>query len=340
MRMILGLLGGLALFLYGMEMMSGNLQQAAGARMQRVLRLFTKSPLGGIAAGALTAAVLQSSSAAIVMTIGFVSAGLMTMPQAFAVVMGANIGTTMTAQLLAFSLGDYIGAAVFAGFLMSRVAKEGALRAGGRALLGFGLLFVGIGTMERAMEPLAQSSAFRAVIGAVADRPVLGLLVGTGMTLVVQSSSATIAVLQNFAAQAGPDKVSSLLGLAGAIPIMLGDNVGTTVTALLACIGHGKEAKRTAVAHSLFNLSGSVLFLFFVKPFAWFVEQVSVKGPQTQVIAHQIANAHTLFNAASVLLWLPFIGGMVRLVEWLVPDGAPGIRASGRPKRRYIRPDE
>lgn len=337
MKILFGLLGGLALFLYGMEMMSRNLQRAAGERMHRILQVCTKSPLGGILAGALTAAVLQSSSAAIVMTIGFVSAGLMTMPQAFAVVMGANLGTTMTAQLLAFSFGDYIGAAVFAGFLLSRAARGQTLRAAGRALLGFGLLFVGIGAMEGAMKPLADSDGFRALIGAVKDRPLLGLLVGTGMTLIAQSSSATIAVLQNFASQAGAGGTGSLLGLAGAIPIMLGDNIGTTVTALLACIGRGTQARRTALAHSLFNLSGSVLFLFFVEPFARFVELVSVKGPQTQVIARQIANAHTLFNAASVLLWLPFIGVMVRLVEWLAPDRPP--EPSGCRKRKYSRSD-
>lgn len=179
--------------------------------------------------------------------------------------------------------------------------------------------------MGSVMKPLASSPVFLSMIEKVADIPVLGVCVGTLMTLVVQSSSATIAVLQNFAAQAGPDGVSSILGLTGAIPILLGDNIGTTITALLACIGQSKNAKRTAVAHCVFNISGCFLFIWFIKPFAAFVEWISPKGPEIEVIARQIANAHTTFNITMTLIWLPLIGIMVKIVMKLIPDGKGDI---------------
>ena len=241
-RIVFGLLGGLAIFIYGMNLMSECLQKAAGERMKSILALLTRNPVMGVLAGALTTAVLQSSSATTVMTIGFVSAGLMNLPQAISIILGANIGTTMTAQIIAFKISDYIYVFIFGGFIASFLAKNEKVKNIGQTVFAFGLLFLGIETMGDVMKPLASSPVFTDLIGKVADIPVLGVLVGTLMTLVVQSSSATIAVLQNFASQAGPDGVTSILGLAGAIPILLGDNIGTTITAILASVGQPKDA--------------------------------------------------------------------------------------------------
>lgn len=321
METVFGLLGGLAVFLFGMNMMSEGLQKAAGAKMKSILSLLTSNPVLGVLAGAVATAVLQSSSATTVMAIGFVSARLMTMRQAIAVIFGANIGTTMTAQLMAFKLSDYIWLIVFVGFIVWFIAKDERIKNIGQTVFAFGLLFVGIDTMGAVMKPLAQSEVFLAMIEQVKDIPALGVVVGTVMTLVVQSSSATIAVLQSFASQAGPDGVTSVLGLAGSIPILLGDNIGTTITALLASIGQSRDAKRTAVAHSVFNISGALVFIWFVPVIAQFV-QFLTPGPELDVIARQIANAHTTFNVVCTLLWLPFIGVMVKIVTFLVPGKA------------------
>ena len=240
-KIIFGLLGGLAVFIYGMNMMSECLQKAAGEKMKAILAMLTKNPVLGVLAGALTTAVLQSSSATTVMVIGFVSAGLMSLPQAISIILGANIGTTMTAQIIAFKISDYIYLIIFAGFILSFVCKKEKVKNIGQTIFAFGLLFLGIETMGSVMKPLASSPFFVDMIGKVAHIPVLGVAVGALMTLVVQSSSATIAVLQNFASQAGPDGVTSIIGLAGAIPILLGDNIGTTITAVLASIGQSKD---------------------------------------------------------------------------------------------------
>ena len=317
---VFGLLGGLALFIYGMNLMSETLQKVAGDGMRRVLSLLTKNPVMGVLAGAVATAVLQSSSATTVMAIGFVSAGLMGLPQAISIILGANIGTTMTAQIIAFKITDYIPVFLFLGFLVYFVGKKERTKQIGLSVLAFGLLFLGIDTMGGAMKPLATSQVFVDLIGQVADIPVLGVAVGTLMTLVVQSSSATIAVLQNFASQAGPDGVSSIIGLQGAIPILLGDNIGTTITALLACIGQSRNAKRAAVSHTLFNVSGALLFIWFVPQFAQFVQFISPSGPEVEVISRQIANAHTLFNCTMTLIWLPLIGLMTKIVTTILPD--------------------
>lgn len=317
-KMFFALFGGLAMFLYGMNSMSDSLQKVAGDRMRRILGVLTKNPVMGALAGALVTAVLQSSSATTVMTIGFVSAGLMSLPQAISVIFGANIGTTMTAQLIAFQISDYIYPIIFIGFLINFLSKKEQLKDLGMVILSFGLLFEGIEIMGSAMKPLASSPVFTTLIEKVADMPVLGLLLGLCMTLVVQSSSATIAVLQNVACQAGPDGVSSIIGLTGAIPVLLGDNIGTTITALLASIGQSKNAKRTAIAHSFFNISGSIVFSFFIPLFAKFVEWISPKGPEVQVISRQIANAHTTFNVVCTLIWLPLLPVMVKLVTFVI----------------------
>ena len=317
-KVVFGLIGGLALFLYGMNSMSDALQKAAGERMKKILGFLTRNPIMGALAGALVTAVLQSSSATTVMVIGFVSAGLMSLPQAISVIFGANIGTTMTAQLMAFKISNYIYPIIFIGFILNFVSKKEKVKNIGMVIFSFGLLFEGIEIMGEVMKPLAGSSVFVDLMGKVSSIPALGVLLGAVMTLVVQSSSATIAVLQNFASQAGPDGVTSIIGLTGAIPILLGDNIGTTITALLASIGQSKNAKRTAIAHSIFNISGTCVFIFLIPWFAKFVQFISPKGDEIDVISRQIANAHTTFNVVCTLIWLPLIPLMVKIVTTII----------------------
>ena len=317
-KIFFGLIGGLALFLYGMNSMSDALQKTAGERMKKILSFLTKNPIMGALAGALVTAVLQSSSATTVMAIGFVSAGLMSLPQAISVIFGANIGTTMTAQLLAFKLSNYIYPIIFIGFMLNFVGKTEKLKNIGMVIFSFGLLFEGIEIMGHVMKPLAGSGFFVDLMAQVASTPVLGVLLGAGMTLVVQSSSATIAVLQNFATQPAADGVSSVIGLTGAIPILLGDNIGTTITAILASIGQTKNAQRTAIAHSIFNISGSVVCLCIIPWFAQFVQYISPTGREIDIISRQIANAHTTFNIVCTLVWLPFIPVMVKIVKAII----------------------
>lgn len=318
LEVIFGLIGGLALFLYGMNSMSDALQKAAGEKMKRILEVLTKNPVMGALAGALVTAALQSSSATTVMVIGFVSAGLMSLPQGISVIFGANIGTTMTAQLMAFKISDYIYPIIFIGFMVSFLSKREKVTEIGKVIFSFGLLFEGIEIMGSVMKPLASSPVFIDLMGKVSDIPVLGVVLGAVMTLVVQSSSATIAVLQNFASQPAADGVTSVIGLSGAIPILLGDNIGTTITALLASIGQSKNAKRTAVAHSVFNITGSAVFLLVIPVFSKLVQYISPKGNEVDVISRQIANAHTTFNVTCTLIWLPLIPVMVKIVSAIV----------------------
>ena len=331
-KICFGLIGGLALFLYGMNTMSDALQKTAGERMKKILSFLTKNPIMGALAGALVTAVLQSSSATTVMAIGFVSAGLMTLPQAISVIFGANIGTTMTAQLLAFKLSDYIYPIIFIGFMLQFVGKTEKLKNIGMVIFSFGLLFEGIEIMGHVMKPLAGSSIFVDLMAEVSSTPVLGVLLGGVMTLVVQSSSATIAVLQNFATQPAADGVSSVIGLAGAIPILLGDNIGTTITAILASIGQTKNAQRTAIAHSIFNISGSLVCLCIIPLFAQFVQYISPSGREIDIISRQIANAHTTFNVVCTLAWLPFIPVMVKIVKAIIRGEDKNLKAAYEPQ--------
>lgn len=321
LQIALTLFGGLALFIYGMNLMSDGLQKAAGEKMKNILALLTKNPLIGVLAGALVTAVIQSSSATTVMVIGFVSAGLMNLPQAISIILGANIGTTITAQLVAFKIGDYAWAFVIVGFIMYFfMAKREKVMDVGQVLFGFGVLFVGLNIMGDAMEPLSATPQFADMMLKVADIPVLGVIVGTVLTAIIQSSSASIAVLQNLASTAGPDGVTSIIGLAGAIPILFGTNIGTTITAMLASIGGTINAKRTAIAHTIFNLGGTLIFIWFTPLIAEFIEIISPKGPETEVIARQIANAHLTFNVATTLVFLPLIPVLVKIVTKVIPD--------------------
>ena len=317
---IMTVFGGLGMFLVGMDDLSEALEEAAGPRLKALLAALTRTPLLAMLAGLCVTAVLQSSSAVTVLVIGLVSAGLLGLPEAIAVLFGANVGTTVTAQLLAFRVGDAVGALLFLGFVLQAAGRRPRTKTAGRAVFALGLLFEGIAILDGVLAPLAAKPVFGHWMARVRRAPGLGLLLGLGMTLVVQSSSATIAVLQNFARQPGPDGLHSALGLAGALPILLGDNIGTTITAVLAAVGQNREAKRVAAAHCIFNLSGAVVCLCVLPGFLQLVEALSPEGPELDVIARQIANAHTLFNALCTLVWLPLLPIMVRLVTWLVPE--------------------
>lgn len=317
------LAGGLALFLYGMDTMSDAVQRLAGRRLRTALHRLTGSAGAGAATGAVVTAVLQSSSAVTVMLIGFVNAGLLDLSRAIPVIFGANIGTTVTAQLLAFRLEDVRYLVLFAGILLCFFSREGRIHQTGRAVFGFGLLFEGMAVISRAMEPLLDSRMAAEWLLRVRRQPLLGLLTGLCMTLTVQSSSATIAVLQDVASRPAPDGVHSLLGLGGALPVLLGDNIGTTITAVLASLGGTRDAKRVAAAHALFNLTGAALFTAGLPYYIRAVECLPPAGAETEIIARQIANAHTLFNVVCCVLWLPLTPGMTALVRRILPEEKP-----------------
>lgn len=305
--MIFGFLGGLGLFLYGMSIMSDGLQKAAGDRMRRILEALTGKVWKGVLVGTLVTAVIQSSSAVTVMLVSFVNAGLMTLRQAIGVVYGANIGTTITAQIIAFKLTDWALPAIGIGFLITLIAKRRTHRYAGQVILGFGLLFLGIEVMKEAATPLEQSPVFAGWIAQLSGKPLVGVLVGVVFTALIQSSSASTGVLLAIAAK-------GLISLEAAIPVLFGANIGTCVTALLASIGTNRTAKRTAVAHLVFNSVGTVVFLLFRQPFTQAVLMVS----RTDDLPRLIANSHTLFNVANTLIWLPLTGVMVKIVTSLV----------------------
>lgn len=316
-KMLFSLFGGLAVFIYSMSLMGDGLQKAAGEKMRRILEVLTSNPVMGILVGTLVTMIIQSSSATTVMVVGFVSANLMTLPQAIGVIMGANIGTTVTAQIVAFNLGEYAYLITAVGFILFFFFNKKIIKYVGQIIFAFGLLFIGLNVMSDAMKPLAQSAMFEDIIHRVSDTPILGLFVGTLVTLIVQSSSATIAVLLNLAQE--PDaNGQALISLQGALPILFGSNIGTTITAILASIGARVNAKRAAMAHTVFNAVGSVLFMLILPYFAKFVVFISPKGTETEVIARQIANAHTSFNIVNTILWAPFVLILAKIVTFLV----------------------
>lgn len=301
-------LGGLALFLYGMQLMGDGLQQAAGARLQKVLGALTGKTIYGVLLGAGVTSVLQSSSATTVMTVGLVNAGLLTLKQAFGIVMGANIGTTITAQLIAFKLTDYVTLILAIGFAMQALGKRRKVKDIGMVMLGFGVLMLGMANMSSAVGPLKNDTRVVDFIAQFSTHPFLGLIVGIVMTLVIQSSSATIGILMAMAAQ-------GIIPLEGAIPVLLGDNIGTCITAILATLQSNLNAKRVALSHVLFNLIGSLIAILFMSKFMAFVVSVSPAND----IARQIANAHTAFNIINTLLFIPFAGKFTDLVKSLMP---------------------
>ncbi|TYQ16182.1 UNVERIFIED_CONTAM: phosphate:Na+ symporter [Acetivibrio alkalicellulosi] len=314
---IFGLLGGLAVFIYGMNLMGDGLQKAAGERLRRILEILTSNPFMGVLMGIIVTMMLQSSTATTVMVIGFVSAKLMTLPQAIGVILGANIGTTITAQLIAFKIGHYAYIIAALGFIFYFFFNKKIVKYLGQTVFSFGLLFIGLNIMNDAMKPLSQSAMFEDIIQQISSSSLLGLVVGALLTLVVQSSSATIAVLQNLAEQPDADG-QAIITLKASLPILFGSNIGTTITATLAAIGARINAKRAALAHSIFNVAGAVVFMMFIPVFANFVVFISPKGTETDIIARQIANAHTSFNIINTLIWIPLISLLAKTVTFFV----------------------
>jgi phosphate:Na+ symporter len=330
-ELIFGVVGGLAIFIYGMDLMSEGLKKVAGERLRKILEAVTKNPLIGVVVGTIVTAIIQSSSATTVMVIGFVNAGLMTLQQAIGVIMGANIGTTITAQLIAFKLDEYAYLIAGIGFALYFFGKKKFAKHLGQVIFGFGLLFIGINTMSEVLKPLASNPTSLNLITKVSHNPFWGVLVGLVMTVVVQSSSAVIGVLQSLASQpvVVGGVVHALIPLSGAVPILLGGNIGTTITAILASIGSNNAAKRTALSHTLFNVLGTLICLLFLAPFVRLVYQFSPRPnlaagiTEVAVVSRQIANAHTTFNFINTLIWLPFTSFLANLVTRMIPGEEP-----------------
>jgi phosphate:Na+ symporter len=330
-EIIFGVAGGLALFIFGMNLMSDGLKKAAGEKLRKILETLTKNPLIGMLVGAFVTAIIQSSSATTVMLVSFVNARLLTLPQAIGVIMGANIGTTMTAQLIAFKIGEYAYPIAAIGFGLYFFPKRKNLQYLGQIIFGFGILFIGLNTMSAMLKPLAHSKFFSDMMLNFSKFPILGVGVGTLMTVVIQSSSATIGVLQTLASQSTiiNGVVQPLIPLTSAVPILFGDNIGTTITAILASIGANKNAKRAAAAHSMFNVLGCLVFLFFLPLFAKLIVAISPQADPAHgitaatVISRQIANAHTAFNTLNTLIWLPLAGVLAVFVTKLIPGEDP-----------------
>jgi len=304
--MIVSLLAGLAVFLYGMKIMSDALQRSAGGKMKRLLEILTTNKYLGVLVGTAITAIIQSSSATTVMVVGLVNAGIMNLSQAVGVIMGANIGTTMTAQLIAFKFDSIIPYSLIIGAALMLFTSKKSYKLFGEFLLGFGLLFSGMHEMSAAMKPLREIAAFQQFMVTLQHNPMLGVLAGLGLTAIVQSSSATIGILQALALQ-------GLIPLEAALPILFGDNIGTCVTALLASVGTTVTAKRAAVMHLTFNIIGTTIFLIILKPVIWLVGMTSTD------ILRQIANAHTFFNLANVIIQLPFAALLIKFVTKVVP---------------------
>jgi len=293
MAIIIGLIGGLGLFLYGMKLMGDGLENAAGEGLKSILEKATSNKFMGVLVGAVVTAVVQSSSATTVMVVGFVNAGLMNLSQAVGVIMGANIGTTVTAQLVAFKLDTIAPIFVGIGVAIVMFSKSTKRREFGNIILGFGILFMGMGIMGDAMKPIAQSQQFKDLIIAIGDNWAIGIVAGLAMTAVVQSSSATTGIL---IALAGTGSIDMSI----AIPVILGCNIGTCVTALLASIGTSKTARKAAIIHLCFNVIGTLIFIPLRGPLAQLVQYISPLNTQ-----RQIANAHAVFNITNTIILLP-----------------------------------
>ncbi len=306
--MLFGLAGGLGLFLFGMDMMSASLQRGAGRRMRGILSVLTRNRVVGLAIGALVTMVIQSSSATTVVLVSFVQAGLMSFTQTLGVILGADIGTTITAQLIAFKLTDYALLIIALGFALKYLTKQIRLKQMGDAMLGFGILFFGLSIMGKAMEPLRSYKPFVDVLVGL-ENPVLGIFVGAAFTALIQSSSAFTGIIIVMAQQ-------GFLGLEAGIPLIFGANIGTCVTAVLASLNSGREAKRVAMAHTLFKVFGVLLMVAWIPQFTSLVGKISGDAG----IARQVANAHTVFNVGIALIFLPFTPLFAKLVLRLLPD--------------------
>lgn len=318
-----GLIGGLALFLFGMDIMTRALKQVAGVSMKSILARMTGTRLFGLVAGASITAIIQSSSVTTVLLVGFISAGLMTSAQSVAVILGANIGTTITAQILAFNVTALALPILAVGFFVSFIGRSRRVQEFGRIVLGVGMVFFGMVIMSDAMAPLREFRPFLDFMLSL-ENVLLAALVGAGFTALVQSSSATTGILIVMVGQ-------GLIALEPAIGLLLGANIGTCVTALLASIGKPRAAVRVAVIHTLFNLAGVLIWIGFTEQLAALSRWMTLQAGVDQV-PRQLANVHTFFNVANALLFLPFTSGLNRLAEWLVPDREEQPEAEFKPR--------
>ena len=309
MALVLKLLGGLALFLYGMQMMSTNLEAAAGNRMKDILEKLTANRFMGVIVGAVITAVIQSSSATTVMIVGFVNAGLMQLNQAVWLIMGANIGTTITGQMIALDVGMYAPLLAFLGVAMIMFVKNKKVQYVGGIIAGFGVLFLGMEMMSDAMMPLRDNPSFVNLMTRFTN-PALGILAGAVFTAIIQSSSASVGILQALA-------MSGLIGLDGAVFVLFGQNIGTCITAVIASIGTSRNAKRTTIIHLLFNVIGTIVFVVICLT-TNFVDLMIKTAPSNP--AAQIANSHTVFNITTTLLLLPFGNLLAKAAVKILPD--------------------
>lgn len=307
MEHVLALLGGLALFLYGMHMMSVGLEEAAGDKMKMILEKLTSNRFLGVLVGALITAVIQSSSATTVMVVGFVNSGLMTLRQAIWIIMGANIGTTITGQLVALNVGEMAPIMAIIGVVLVTFISNKKLNSIGEIIAGLGVLFIGMGMMGDAMYPLRESDVFINLMTSISN-PFIAVLVGAGFTALIQSSSASVGILQTLAN-------SGLIGLSSSIYIIFGQNIGTCITAALASIGANRGAKRTTIIHLSFNIIGTIIFMAAIQ----FVPLVGLMESITSNPAAQIANTHTTFNIVTTLILLPFGNYLALLAEKILP---------------------
>lgn len=309
-EVIFSFLGGLGIFLYGLKIMGDGLQASAGDRLRDILNKFTSNPVLGVIAGIVVTILIQSSSGTTVITIGLVTAGFMTLKQAIGVIMGANIGTTVTAFIIGIDLGEYAMPILALGAFLIFFFKRSKINNIGRILFGFGSLFFGLEFMGDAVKPLASLDGFKQLMLDMSSNPILAVIVGAGLTALVQSSSATIGILQEFYQQ-------DLISLNAAIPVLLGDNIGTTITAILASLAGSIAAKRAALVHVIFNLIGVIIFTIFLPVVIHLISLLQdvwhLKPAMT------IAVSHGTFNITNTLIQLPFVAGLAWIVTKLVP---------------------
>ncbi|MCB1873355.1 MAG: Na/Pi cotransporter family protein [Gammaproteobacteria bacterium] len=315
------LFGGLALFLFGMEQMSESLKAVAGERMKTILGKLTANRFMGAATGAFVTGIIQSSSVTTVLVVGFITAGLMSLSQSVGIIMGANIGTTITAQIVAFKITKAALLMVGVGFTMLFAAKNERVKQYGTMLMGLGLVFFGMSVMSDAMKPLRSYQPFLDLMIQM-ENPLIGILIAAGFTGLIQSSSATTGIVIVMASQ-------GFITLPAGIALAFGANIGTCVTAMLASIGKPREAVRAAAVHVLFNVAGVIIWFFFIPQLAEIVAWVSPSHPELTgadrlgaETPRQIANAHTIFNVANTVLFIGFTTQLARLVERLIPDRA------------------
>lgn len=312
MSILLPSFAGLALFVYGMTLMGNALQKVAGSRMRSIIGSLTRNRIMQVIVGIVVTAIIQSSSATTVMVIGFVNANLMTLTQSVGVIIGANLGTTITGQISAFEITNIAFVAVFIGVLLWLFAKDQKSKDKWEVLIGFGILFLGMDLMSNGLEPLTKEEWFRNAILSL-NTPIIGVITGTMLTAVSQSSSAVIGILQALAR-------ASLINIQQAFPVLLGSNIGTTATGMISSIGANKNGKRAALIHLLFNVIGSVLFLLFLmNP----VIKLAIKSAP-DAIPRQIANSHTLFNLIMVFIALPFTKIFVKIANIVIPGKEEG----------------